>query len=178
MIPLSSWANNFYNDASYDLTFIIKLHKKGFCVIRGIASGEKRHVKMNRNSNIFVAHGAYFLLRWHFPEYVFWNTSILESKMLGHNARCKHWLPRHVDVSPNTCSRAWYTGQTNQNIRVWSRERFIAGWCKETGGSCPTPRPQTLWNISAKHLQRPGKGAGSQGIWSAHIQLSDWLVVM
>ena len=26
-------------------------------------------------------------------------------------------------------------GQTNQNVRVWNRERFIAGPCKETGAS-------------------------------------------
>lgn len=47
---------------------------------RGIANGEKRHVKMNRNSNLLVVHGVYFLLMWHFPEYVFWNTSISSQK--------------------------------------------------------------------------------------------------
>ena len=34
-------------------------------------------------------------------------------------------------------------GQTNRNLVVWSRERFIAGPCKETGESAPPPQPQT-----------------------------------
>ena len=33
-----------------------------------------------------------------------------------------------------------------QNIRIWSRERFIAGSCKEMAASCP---PKTLNSLKA-----------------------------
>ena len=42
-------------------------------------------------------------------------------------------------------------GHTHQNVRVWSRERFIAGPCKEMGGSCPE-KPQAPRRVSAKHF--------------------------
>ena len=42
----------------------------------------------------------------------------------------------------------------------WSRERVMAGQCKEGGGSCPQ-NPQLLKIVSAKHFKRPGEG----GAW-------------
>ena len=47
-----------------------------------------------------------------------------------------------------------------QNVRVWSGERFIAGLCKETGGSCPL-KSRTPQRLSAKHFKRQGEG----GMW-------------
>ena len=44
-------------------------------------------------------------------------------------------------------------GETKQyrNVRVWSRERFIAGPCKETDGLCPQ-KSRTPQRVSAKHF--------------------------
>ena len=51
----------------------------------------------------------------------------------------------------------WWS-QTNQNIRVWSRERFITGPCKERVACAPqTPNPQ---RISAGLLK-----ASKGGVW-------------
>ena len=51
----------------------------------------------------------------------------------------------------------WWS-QTNQNIRVWSRERFITGPCKERVACAPkTPSPQ---RISAGLLK-----ASKGGVW-------------
>jgi len=46
-------------------------------------------------------------------------------------------------------------------ISVWSREKFIAGPCKEKCGLCPqTPKfPEGF--LSAKHFQKPGE----RGMW-------------
>ena len=117
---------------------LIKSYKKGFCVYRGIANGEKRHVKMNRNTDLLVVHGTSFSCG--ISQNDFWNTTISSQKC---------WVTVHavnidfpdVDISPNRSSCAQCTSQTNQNISVWSRERFIAGPCKETGGSWP-PDPR------------------------------------
>ena len=49
--------------------------------------------------------------------------------------KCKFMCPMHMEAK--------------LNIRVWSRERFIAGQYKETGGLCPT-NPELL--KGAKHF--------------------------
>ena len=61
-------------------------------------------------------------------------------------------------------------------VGVWSRERFIAGPCKETSGWCPSkPKlPEGLQQNSFKDQVREG---WSQGTWSARAQFSDWLNV-
>ena len=47
-----------------------------------------------------------------------------------------------------------------QNVRVWSRERFIAGLCKDMVGSC-LKKPRTPRKLSAKPFYREGEG----GMW-------------
>ena len=59
-------------------------------------------------------------------------------------------------------------GQTNQNVGVWSRERFISGPCKEIG-----------WLM----LKNPGLTRGFQGevfigkIWSVGYRVCDFLLI-
>ena len=49
-------------------------------------------------------------------------------------------------------------GQTNKKIRVWSRERVIAGSCKEMGGLC-SPN----FKLSEGFQQNIFKGQGEEG---------------
>lgn len=51
-------------------------------------------MKMNRNSNVFVAHEAYFLFSKHFPECGFLEPQYFQSKMLGHSVCCEHLVHR------------------------------------------------------------------------------------
>ena len=57
-----------------------------------------------------------------------------------------------------------------QNMGVWSRESFIAGPCKETGGSC-LKKTRTPRKLSAKPFYRKGEG----GAWLvvANFLMSD-----
>ena len=61
--------------------------------------------------------------------------------------------------------------QIHQTVGVWSRQRFIAGPCKETGGSSPK-RPEFPEGFSKARW-----GRRVQGKWSVRAQVSDWLMV-
>ena len=66
-------------------------------------------------------------------------------------------------------------GPTNWNIKVWSRERFIVGPCKDTDGSWLKNIPISPTKI-ANHFKKPGEGRGWQGKSSACAQSeTGWL---
>ena len=50
-----------------------------------------------------------------------------------------------------------------QNVRVWSRERFIAEPCKETGGSCLKKKKKNQLPESLKQSPLIGKGREGRG---------------
>lgn len=73
---------------------------------------------------------------------------------------------------PNT---QW--GQTNQNVRVWSRERFIAVPCKENGWLVPQKDPKLPKQNCRGFLKARWGRWEWQGKWSACAHFSDWLMV-
>ena len=102
---------------------------------------------------------------------MFFGTPVFPVKNVG--SQCMLWaLTSQMWMSPNTSSCAQCTGQTNQNISVWSRERFIAGPCKETGGSWP-PDPKLSesfqQNISKGQVREEGQRVCDQLMHSCLI---------
>ena len=69
--------------------------------------------------------------------------------------------------------------QTNQNLGVWSREMYIAGPCEQSGWlMLRKPRTlQTPKGFSKAFLKGRWGSGESQGVWSAHAQFSNWLMV-
>ena len=111
------------------------------------------------------------------------------------NLECVYLLPQsHGQVfnpcqSPVVCSKLlmqvcrpnvqW--GQIHWNVRVWSREKFIARQCKETSGLSPEkPQvPQTFQQSSFKGQVREGRNlyASQEATVRAGHGTTDWFQV-
>ena len=88
-------------------------------------------------------------------------------------AKYKQWMDvDHVNTAEVTDAQ-W--DQTNQNAGVWSRERVIVGHERRKNGLCPTnselPKglQQSLFEAQIRKA--------TWGMWRAHVQFSDWLMV-
>ena len=100
-------------------------------------------------------------------------------------ASCASWLTLW-DTTGRACYQTpvcvpnaqW--GQTNWNVVVWSREGFIAGPCKELGGSgSKVPElPEGFQQSRFKGQVREGHGWWLQSSWCRNplfLQLSMWV---
>ena len=67
-------------------------------------------------------------------------------------------------VIVSASSRARCTARPNPNVGVWRRERFIAGPCKGTGGSCSKKPPSSQKGFNKAFCKSQVRERGSQGM--------------
>ena len=81
--------------------------------------------------------------------------------------------PRIMFTQVHVPNTQW--GQISWNVGVWSRERVIVGHERRKNGLCPTnselPKglQQSLFEAQIRKA--------TWGMWRAHVQFSDWLMV-